>query len=158
MITQLEHLTRNADGRYATDRELKFLQDYILSFALRVQVYRKIQAAEATILQQVEEKMQILDPHLFLSNQEDMTSKWKRDTIRVLRYSAITLLLDDPDLLRDRLLFWMQTIMKAFNAQQSCNVTYHVMQQVVQNVLTPDEASLFCPILELNRSILGTTS
>lgn len=158
MITQLEHLTRIADGRYATDRELKFLQDYILSFALRVQVYRKIQAAEATILQQVEEKMQILDPHLFLSNQGDMTSKWKRDTIRVLRYSAITLLLDDPDLLRDRLLFWMQTIMKAFNAQQSCNVTYHVMQQVVQNVLTPDEASLFCPILELNRSILGTTS
>uniref|UniRef100_A0ACD5GTH8 Uncharacterized protein n=1 Tax=Desertifilum tharense IPPAS B-1220 TaxID=1781255 RepID=A0ACD5GTH8_9CYAN len=64
-------------------------------------------------------------------------------------------MLDDAELLRDRLLFWMQTVMKAFDAQRSCNVTYHVMQQVVQSLFPLDEASLLCPILELNRSLLG---
>ncbi|MBD2313272.1 phycobilisome protein [Desertifilum sp. FACHB-1129] len=155
MITQLERLSQMADGRYATDAELLFLEEYIQSFSLRVQTYRQIQASEAELLEQVQHRIRQVDPALLLSNQTDLSGKWKRDTIRVLRYSAITVLLDDAELLRDRLLFWMQTVMKAFDAQRSCNVTYHVMQQVVQSLFPLDEASLLCPILELNRSLLG---
>ena len=84
-----------------------------------------------------------------------MSAKWKRDTFRVLRYSAVAMLVNDPDTLRERFLFWFQTIMKAFGAQKSCNATYEVMQQVVKQHLTPVQASLFCPILEINRQVLG---
>jgi hypothetical protein len=58
--------------------------------------------------------------------------------------------------LRERLLFWFQTIMRAFGAQRSCNVTYTIMQEVVKQHLTAEQASLFLPILEVNRRILGT--
>ncbi|MBD2089557.1 phycobilisome protein [Microcoleus sp. FACHB-1515] len=155
MLSQLQHLSQEIDGRYATDTELQFLTEIAQTFHLRAQTYQKLQAAEATIIQQLQTKMQALDPTLFRSGSEDITAKWKRDTIRVLRYSAIAMLLNDPDTLRDRLLFWMQTVMKAFGAQRSCNVTYELMQDIVKQHLTPPQAKLFCPILELNRRSLG---
>uniref|UniRef100_A0ACD5GUI0 Uncharacterized protein n=1 Tax=Desertifilum tharense IPPAS B-1220 TaxID=1781255 RepID=A0ACD5GUI0_9CYAN len=83
MITQLERLSQMADGRYATDAELLFLEEYIQSFSLRVQTYRQIQASEAELLEQVQHRIRQVDPALLLSNQTDLSGKWKRDTIRV---------------------------------------------------------------------------
>jgi hypothetical protein len=155
MLSQFSRLCLEVEGRYATDSELQFLSDYTQSFSLRIQTYQRLQIAEAQIIQEVQAKMQALDPTLFQSPNEDVTRKWKRDTIRVMRYSAMAMLLNDPDLLRERLLFWMETVMRAFGAQRSCEVTYSVMQEVVKAYLTPLEANLLCPILELNRRSLG---
>jgi hypothetical protein len=155
MLSQLERLRAEVDGRYATDLELQFMQDYVTSFSLRIQTYVRLQSLENTIVQQVYSQMRSLDPSLFLSSGEDVSGKWKRDTLRVLRYSAVALLLNDPDSLQERLLFWMQTIMRAFGAERSCAVTYEVMQTVTAQHLSGAQASLFLPILELNRSSLG---
>jgi Phycobilisome protein len=155
MLSQLYKLTYETEGRYASDEELAFIAHYSRSFALRVETYQRLQAGEAQIVQQVLAKMQALDPMLLRSANGDVTAKWKRDTIRVLRYSAIAMLLDDPDTLRERFLFWFRTVMKAFAAEHSCKMTYTVMQQVVKQYLTPSQADLFCPILEINRQVLG---
>jgi len=155
MLSQLQKLSCETDGRYATDEELEFVSEFGRSFYLRVQTYQQLQAMETVIVQQVLTKMQFLDPALLHHHNADVTAKWQRDTIRVLRYSAIAMLLNDPDSLRDRLLFWFRTIMKAFGAERCCNVTYAVMQDVVKQHLTASQASLFCPILEMNRQILG---
>ncbi|MBW4519600.1 MAG: phycobilisome protein [Scytolyngbya sp. HA4215-MV1] len=155
MLSQFSRLSLEAEGRYATDGELQFLSDYTQSFNLRMRTYQKLQVVEAQLIQEVQAKMQALDPTLFQSSNEDITPKWKRDTVRVMRYSAMAMLLNDPDLLRERLLFWMETVMRAFGAQHSCEVTYNVMQEVVKRHFTPLEASLLCPILELNRRTLG---
>lgn len=155
MLSQLEKLSLDTEGRYASDEELQFMSAYVQSFKLRVQTYQALQAAEAAIVQQVEAKMRSIDATLFQSGNEDMSAKWKRDTVRVLRYSAVAMLINDPETLRERFLLWFQTIMKAFGTQKSCNATYDVMQQVVQQHLTPLQASLFCSILEMNRLILS---
>ena len=84
-----------------------------------------------------------------------MTAKWQRDTVRTLRYAATALLTDDADIFRDRMLMWFQTIMKSFKAERSCAETYQIMQAVVRQALTPEEAELFCPLLEMSRTILG---
>lgn len=156
MLSQIQRLSQTTEGRYATDEELRFLAEYARSFELRVQTYQKLQASEAAIVQQVLAKMRAIDPTLLRNGSEDVTAKWKRDTLRVLRYSAVAMLLDDSETLRERFLFWFQTIMRAFNAQKSCGVTYTVMQDVVKQVLTPNEANLILPILEVNRRMLGT--
>ncbi|MBD1823364.1 phycobilisome protein [Cyanobacteria bacterium FACHB-DQ100] len=156
MLSQIQRLTQETEGRYATDEELRFLIEYARSYELRVQTYQKLQAFEAVIIQQVQAKMRAIDPMLFRQGNEDLTNKWKRDTVRVLRYSAATMLIDDPESMRERFLFWFQTMMRAFNAQKSCGVTYTVMQDVIKQVLTVNEANLILPILELNRRMLGT--
>jgi len=155
MLSQLQRLSYETDGRYATDEELTLFDDLIRSFRLRAETYQQLQALEGQIVEQVYTKIRLRDPSLFFKNEIDLTPKWKRDTIRVLRYSAIAMLLNDPDTLRERLLFWMRTIMKAFEAEQSCNVTYRVMQEVIKQKLSSQQANLLCPILELNRQILG---
>lgn len=157
MLSQLQKLSCETEGRYATDEELWFIVDYLRTYRLRLETYQKIQTMEATIVQQVYTKMRSSDPSLFMSGEEDVSGKWKRDTIRVLRYSAIAMLLNDSDMLRERLLFWMQSIMKAFGAQHSCRVTYEVMQDVVRQALPAEQARMLCPILEINRQLLGLT-
>lgn len=158
MISQVEQLVSHTDGRYATDLELQFLSHYGQSYPLRLSTYLKIQAAESMIIQQVQEQMRSIDPTLLMNNNSDLSGKWKRDTIRVLRYLAVTVLLDDPNTLRERFLSWFQTIMRAFGAQRSCAMTYKIMQAVVKQYLTPEEANLLLPMLELTRIMLGVVA
>lgn len=155
MLSQFSHLSLQADGRYADDAELQFISDYTQSFHLRLQTYEKLQASESQIVQQVYDKIRVLNPHLFRLGNDDLSNKWKRDTIRTLRYSAAAMLVNDPATLEERFLSWFQTIMRSFGAQRSCDLTYQVMQEVVKQHLTVTQANLFCPILALNQRYLG---
>lgn len=156
MLSQLYRLDRQADGRYATDSELQFLAEYLQSYTVRLSAYCKLQSAEAQIMEQLQERLKQLDPQPLVWNDPGLQEKCQRDILFVLRYSAIALLLSDTELLQERVLFWLQTIMRSFkDHQRRCNLTYQVMQEVVRGHLTPSEADLFCPILELNRRFLG---
>jgi hypothetical protein len=123
MLSKLQQLGTDADGRYASDDELKFMDTYINSFEVRANAYRQIKAAEKEIVEAVLTKLQKSQPRLLATRGEDIQNKWKQDTFRVLRHSAMTVLLDDPELLRQQFLYWFQTIMQAFGAQEACNVT-----------------------------------
>jgi hypothetical protein len=158
MLSQFKRLTLDTDGRYASDLELRFIEDYCKTYRLRLSIYQKLQVSEQKIVQQVQAKLRAIDPSLLIHGQQDLTSKWKRDTIRVLRYSAITVLTDDSATFQERLLLWFQTIMRAFGAQRSCEMTYVVMQEVMQDYFTVDEYSYIAPILDLNRTALGNAA
>jgi len=122
-LSKLQQLGTDADGRYASDDELQFMDTYINSFEVRANAYRQIKAAEKKIVEAVLTKLQKSQPRLLATRGEDIQNKWKQDTFRVLRHSAMTVLLDDPELLRQQFLYWFQTIMQAFGAQEACNVT-----------------------------------
>jgi hypothetical protein len=155
MLTQFGRLRASADGRYATAEELQFLKDYFKTFQLRLSAYQKIQAAEKDIVRQVQEKLQSRDPDIFNRGSEDLTAKWRLDLIRVLRHSCAALLSDDRDRLRNDFLLWFKSILHAFQVQHHSELTYSVMQDVVKGYLTPEEAALFSPILDLTRKVLG---
>jgi hypothetical protein len=155
MLSKLQQLGTDAGGRYASDDELQFMDTYISSFDSRVNAYRHIKEMEKEIVERVLTKLQISYPQLLLPKGEDIQGKWKQDTLRVLRHSAMTVLLDDTELLRQQFLYWFQTIMQAFGAQEACNITYLVMQDVVKDLLPKNIADLLCPILEINRNFLG---
>lgn len=155
MLSQLASLSVEVDGRFAAPSELQFLKDYFQSLNLRLSAYKKIQAAEKEIIRDVETKILSSNPTLFRFGSQDVTAKWRLDTVRVLRHSAAALLIDDRDRLRDRLLVWFKTILDSFQAQKSSEVTFQIMQDVIQRYLTAEEASLFVPILEMNRTILS---
>lgn len=155
MLTRLRNLSLEADGRYATDAELQFMDDYIQSFDLRLQTYLKLQALEITVIREVETRLKSMDPQLYMRGTEDYAGKWKADTVRMYRLSALTMLINDPERLKERVLFWFQTLMRAFRAQRSCDVTYQLLQESVRKHLSPAEAELICPVLEMNRVMLG---
>jgi hypothetical protein len=73
----------------------------------------------------------------------------------VLRYTAVAVLLNDPDNLNERLLLWFRSIMRAFGTQPSCDMTYRILQKLISQHLPPEQAEIVIPILELNRQVLG---
>ena len=155
MLTQVQELIHQTDGRYASDQELYFLQNYLSTAPLRFRTYQKIQKAETEIINQLLKELKTYHPDIFMVNHQDLTAKWQRDTVRVLRYAATALLVDDAEAFKDKLLMWFQTIMKAFGAQRSCQVTYSTLQQVVKQHLTPEEVQLLLPMVELSRVTLA---
>ncbi|MEG4206581.1 phycobilisome protein [Microcoleus sp. Pol7_A1] len=155
MLSQLARLSTEADGRYASAEELLFLKDYFQSLNHRISAYKKIQASEAEIMQQVEAQMQSLDPNLFRRGTQDVTQKCRGDIVQVLRHSAAAMLINDTERLRDRLLLWLQTILGAVQVRNTATVTYDVMKKVLKQYLTVEERNLFFPILDNNRTLLG---
>lgn len=155
MLKKLEALNLSAEGRYAADMELQFFYTYLPTMAMRFRAYQKIQAAEKAIIQQVLTEMMAIDENLLRHNGDDMTAKWQRDTVRVLRYAALALLTDDTALFKERFLIWFGSIMGAFQAQRSCAATYTMMQKVIQQYLTPQEAALFLPIWQLCQEVVS---
>lgn len=151
MLSQTKHLIQTTQGRYATDAELEFLQDYANSFALRLRTYQKIRQVEKTLLQSTYQQLRRQHPTL-LGQDKQLIRLWQRDTLYVLRFSALILLLDDLDSLRDRLLLWFQTIMRAFGMQKFCYLTYEAMQQVAPTLLEPEEVRLFTQVMGVNQT------
>ncbi|MBE9136081.1 phycobilisome protein [Nodosilinea sp. LEGE 07088] len=158
MLTNVQSLIHNSDGRYASDQELMFFQTYLSSVGTRLRAYQKIQRAEQQIIAQVMAQLKAQRPSTFQVGGQDLTAKWQRDTVRVLRYSATALLLDDTERFKETLLTWFQSIMRAFKTQESCHLTYTAMQAVMPNHLNAEELKLYIPILELCRVVLGAAT
>jgi hypothetical protein len=154
MLKQLSRLSFEADGRYATDAELKFLKDYLQSAEQRIKAYEKIRDAEEKIIDQVAAKGLAADPYLFTKGNQDYSGICKRDRRHVLRMAAASMLIDDLDTLRNGFLSWYRTIIKAFNDQRAAQVTYKLLPDMVNQHLTSEEATLLRPALDLSRSIL----
>jgi hypothetical protein len=155
MLKQLNRLSIDADGRYASDAELKFLQDYLDSFDLRVSAYEKIRNNEEKIINQLAAKAMAANPKIFFKGSVDHTAICRRDRAHVLRISSAAMLLDELENLRDGFLCWYRTIIQAFNDQMPAQITYQMLGEIVSQYLTPEEMSLIRPALELNKSILG---
>ncbi|MCU0566969.1 MAG: phycobilisome protein [Oculatellaceae cyanobacterium Prado106] len=157
MLNQLENLSREVDGRYASDAELQFLEDYMRSFHLRMQTYQKLQELEVTMVQQAYVKMRSADASIFAgNNREETNRKCQRDMVGSLRATALTVLLDDPDAHQERFLLWLQSMMRSLGKEQTCNQLYTAYQELAKQHLSPAQAELVCPILELNRRMTGT--
>lgn len=157
MLHKLHQLSIKADARYAKDAELEFIDSYINSFNIRLAAYQKIQSVEREIVDAVYQRLLQNNPQFFDKGGQDYTRKWRQDTTRVLRFAAMALLYDDVDLYKDRFLYWFQTLMYAFNTQENCNQTYTVMKEVVKEMLPTAHANLFCPFLEVTRTVLSTS-
>ncbi|WP_448527792.1 allophycocyanin [Parathermosynechococcus lividus] len=155
MLRQLEKLSLEADGRYATAAELQFLKNYLATAEQRISAYEKVRDAQETIIEQVDQQLCSPNPHIFRKGNQDYTAVCQRDRRSVLRLAAAAMLFADLDALRDGFLLWYRTIIKAFKDEKAARVTYQVLPTVVNQVLGAEEAPLMAPVMALTQSILG---
>ncbi|BAQ64324.1 hypothetical protein [Geminocystis sp. NIES-3709] len=149
MLKQFADLTLEADGRYAEDYELRFLEDYLSSQDIRLSAYIKIRDSATEIVEAVRIGKQKRNAEF-----EDFYGTCKRDLIDLVRYCAAALLFDDMERLRTNMLLWFQTIARSFNFENDNNDTYEVLLGVIPQFLTPEETKLALPIFELNCAVL----
>ncbi len=156
MLTQFSNLSLDTDGRYATDSELEFINDYLESVDMRIQTYEKIQANEEAIVHEVDAKMQELNKNDSLFKMDENARRvCLRDRKNAIKYTSAAMLVNDLDRLRDGLLIWLQTIVKAVGYERFVRTHYPMIQEVIEQYLTPEEAKYILPAFQLDCTILG---
>ncbi|MCS7031981.1 MAG: phycobilisome protein [Gloeomargarita sp. SKYG116] len=155
MLTELNHITLQADGRYVTPEEWQPVQTYLAQLRQRFSAYSKIQSAAEQILQEVERRLLMRSPRFFYKGSQDMSAICRRDRADVLRYICATLLTGDITAYKQRLLCWLQTIARSFQDQRAARQTYEVMGEILKEKLTPQEFELVRPIVQITADMLG---
>lgn len=155
MLKQLEQLSMTAEGRYATAEELEFLQNYLSTVDLRISAYQKIRDAEAEIIEQLEAKLRQKMPNIFQGGTGDLSGSSKRDTKNILRNTLAAMLIGDLDRLREHILLWQRTIIKAFKVKHIATAVHTTMPEIIEQFLTPAEFAAIEPVLRLNQAILA---
>ncbi|MGK7881705.1 MAG: allophycocyanin [Crocosphaera sp.] len=156
MLTQFSSLSLDTDGRYATDSELQFINDYLESVDMRIQTYEKIKAHEEEIVHEVDARMQELNKNDCLFKMDENSRRvCLRDCKQVIKHTSAAMLVNDLDRLRDGLLIWLQTIVKTVGYKRFARNHYPMIQEVMQQYLTPEEAKYILPAFQLDCTILG---
>jgi len=149
MITLLETVLERSDGSYISPEDLQTLDLTIASWQKRRQTYDWVQRREKEIVDKVLKQLSKAAPGFPKRFTEEGVDRCQRDISLVLRYCATAMLLADEELLKDRLLYWMQNIMRALRHQQTNDRVYQILQQVVREQLPPENSSLILPYLKI---------
>lgn len=155
MLTQLKRLSLEAEGRYASDQELKFADDFLSSVDLRISTYRKLRDACDKIVDETQAKMLSMDSKVFTTSRGDVTQICRRDISIILKCTAAALLFNDSVSLKEGLLLWHLTIAKAYKVNQVGKMAFKVMPEVLEKYLSPEELRLVSPILSLDSAVLS---
>jgi hypothetical protein len=155
MLNQLDRLCLEVEGRYATAQELQTLKDYFPTINPRMSAYQKLRDGEDEIIARLEMRMREKQPNIFLVGTNDVTAMYQRDTKTLLRITLASMLIEDLDRLRENLLLWHQTIVKAFKFGHVSALAHNTMPEIIQQLLTPEEYAVIKPIFILNQTVLG---
>ena len=153
MLSRTQELLRTTEGRYATDAELQFLEDYAKSFPKRLKAYQVLRKQERSLIQAAYKQLRSRHPELFPAGDKEALKKWQRDTLWVIRFSALAMLMDDVDALRDRLMLWFQTIMRAFGVHKTCYLTYSTLKTLAPQLMGAEDGALLAEVLEFHREL-----
>jgi hypothetical protein len=155
MLTQLSRLALESDGRYASAEELQFLKDYVQTAQQRSQVYKTIRDQEAFLLDELHTQVKITDAGSLFKGSQDVSNFFKRDQKHILRVASASMLFNDLDFLREGLLLWHRTIIKAFGVERPAQVACQIWPSVMLKYLSTDEYASMSPVVGLIRAILG---
>jgi hypothetical protein len=98
--------------------------------------------------------MREINPNIFMVNSKDVSPLYQRDTKSILRSAAAAILINDLDRLRESMLLWHRTIIKAVKVEQVAELAHKTMPEIIQQFLTPQEFKLVMPALQLNQTVL----
>nr|ADO84675.1 ApcA4 [Acaryochloris sp. HICR111A] len=154
MLTQLARLSIESDGRYASDSELDFIENYCETIETRINTYAKVRDAAEEIIARMELEKKKADPTLFQLAGKDVTERCQSDLHRGLRYAATAVLFSDLDYLRENPLLWYRTIVHSFGFDRDIDATYAIFPTVVKDYLNDEEMTLMSSVFQVYRSVL----
>ncbi|MEN9203600.1 MAG: hypothetical protein Q6K80_11975 [Thermostichus sp. DG_1_6_bins_120] len=154
MNSMFAELLQNAEGRYLHPDELESLRAYVEGIPKRVRIYQVLHSKESVLLDRVMEKFQPTLPHLTRRHGILAWERCRRDLGMVWRYCCMAMLLNDEDYLRDKLLYWLETILKSFKMRDECRPAYKLMLDSLASIFTAEESEIIRPYLLLAKTML----
>lgn len=144
MNSTLLQSARQADGRYFTDAELKPLERYVQTYAIRLKAYSMLREKGDELVLHALRKFAVIETEIIQQHGD----KCKRDMTYVTHVLASSLLKDDERAFREEFVLWTQNILTAFHRNQACSRAYRILQQVITEKMPDDCAKLLNVYLE----------
>jgi hypothetical protein len=129
MLTTLEKMVTEAEGKYLSASNIDMLTSYSKNFALRMQTYLKIQKFENEILRIV-------------------ASTLNDEMAMLLRSCAMAMLLDDKDLLKERYSDWLTERTNAWGRTELMIYYSQLLQKALAHKLNATETGLIQPFVQ----------
>lgn len=133
-----------ADGRYLDAPGLKPLEDYLQSFATRLEAYQSLRDHSDALVIQALKKFGQTYPEIVQRQGE----RCKYDMAEVLRYIALSILRDDEVFFKEQMMSWLDTILLAHKKHAACAAAYRYLQDAITATLPPAASSLVRPYIE----------
>jgi hypothetical protein len=152
MITLLENVLKQADGSYVNALNLQVLDKTLSTWQQRKEAYSAVQLKETAIVNDAVNSMRNGDR--FESKPLDNlgVDRCQRDMTLGLRCCALAMLLQDEELLKDRVLYWQQNI---FLAMQLNYQGYKFLAQAIKAKLPSKQAELMAPYLKIAHEMMS---
>lgn len=141
----LEQSILEADGRYLDSQELQPLEQYIQSYASRLDAYQQLGEHSEKLVILALRKLATMHPELV----QQHGARCKYDMSEVLRYIAIAILRDDETFFKEQMMVWLDTILLAHKRKSQCGQAYRNLQEAVSTHLSATAVSLIRPYLDL---------
>jgi len=155
MNQEIETIMRGAEGRYLTNDEGRKVLDVARGYEKRLLALRTLEQKEAEIVRTTIERVFQKYPK-FHQERPMAYEKAERDVSLVVRYCGLAMVNHDPEFLREKLLYWMRTIMTAMEFGPVLKYTYEQLQENVARALPPAEAEEMAPYTRACVEILAS--
>jgi Phycobilisome protein len=139
MDHELEVMMRNAEGRYPTSEERRRALEIAKTFDVRFATCVSLEEKETDIVRQTSEQMLRKFPSF--GERYLAKDKIERDLVITLRYIGHSILRNDPEFLREKLLYWMQSIFISKGFGDTVKGTYEILKQVIATELPSRDAA-----------------
>lgn len=140
----LENTILDSEGRYLQAQELQPLEQYVQSYAVRLETYQNLSEKSSKL---------VLDAlNLFGQDYPDVMAKsGKRchyDMSCVLRYIALSILRDDELFFIEEMMSWLDTVLVAYKRNQHCASAYLHLMQGIKEALPASNVELIRPYID----------
>ena len=139
MSRTIHEIMKKAEGRYLTSEESKKVMDAGREYERLLAISRLVEQHESEIVRQTVERVFQKFPK-FHADRPQSHEKAVRDISLVLRYALLAMVNSDPEMLREKLLYWLRTILKAMEFGDVTKYTYETLQESVTKALPQPDA------------------
>lgn len=150
MHPQLETIFDEAENRYLKPEELNILGRYVDSLPERLEAYRNLRDRELNIMQAVADQLQLELPQ----HKVEVLERSIKNALLILRCCAMGMLLNDEDLVKERLLGWLSQTIQVYDTRAVDAVLYRLLNQRLKQALNSKQLSLLNPMLLLAQTAL----
>ncbi len=155
MNNRINNIILGSDSRYLTREEVDELAEYMTSFQARLETVQLIEENEDSAVRFCIDNTRKRYPN-FDKYHASAWAKAFRDVQLTTRFMAQAMLIDEINILEDKLLFWLRTILSGLNFTPEFNRdTYTFLKQGFRQSLPPDHFARFEPFLDRTIEIMS---
>lgn len=151
MHPQIDAIFDDAENRYLKPEELKIISQYVESLPERLEVYRKLRDQEIEIMQWVADQLQAAMPQ----EKPERLERGIKNALLMLRYCAMSMLLNDGNLIQERYVAWITEVNQVYNTDAIDRALNQYLNQRLNQVLGAKAMSLLKPMLALAQGELA---